>query len=74
MGTCGMRSKSQVTVPRVAKGNPTSVAALRSRLLELKQADKVPILSLEKNRLHIRRLLGQETMAESWEGMQVVKD
>ena len=72
MGVCGCHSSQNVlVVPVPTRSNPDSIAALRVRIIELKKMEKVPILALERNKLHVRRLLGQETMAESSEVLRM---
>ena len=67
MGNCGVRSKPQVSLPSPIKTNPATINSLRLKLLELKQAEKVPVLTIAKSHIYQRRLVRLETMAESWE-------
>jgi len=66
MGNCGIRSKPQVSLPTSIQSNSSAKHTLRVRLLELRQADRVPVLNIERSKIHQRRLVRQET-AESWE-------
>lgn len=66
MGNCGLRSKAQVQIPgKLKRQNPISLENIRITLLEMKQIDKAPVLNLDQNKLHVRRLLGQTTMEDS---------
>lgn len=64
-----------MTLPRVVKTNRASLESLRSKLLEMKQAERVPVLSMKTSKMYQRRVAKGETMAESWEAQgPVVKD
>lgn len=67
MGNCGVRSKPHVSIPASVHTNPAVKDSLRVKLLEMKQAERVPVLSIERSKMYQRRLVRQETMAESWE-------
>lgn len=58
-----------MTIPTVSKTNRASLESLRSRLLEMKQAERVPVLSIKASTMYQRRTHKQETMAESWEAL-----
>ena len=56
-----------MTIPTTTKTNPASLKSLRAKLLEMKQLERVPVLSMKTSKMYQRRLMKQETMAESWE-------
>lgn len=73
MGNCGVRSKTNVTVPVLRRRNSRVLSTLRAQLLEIRQVDKVPKLVLEGNKLHLKRVMGLETLAESSDALWTVR-
>lgn len=69
MGVCGVRQHIDVSEPVVCQQRSSDEArvALRQRLLELKQVDRVPVLNLSQSSILQRRIAMQETMGESME-------